>query len=159
MALGLPFDVCARGLARVGHVHGRLERVELDGGIAVLDDTYNANPDSMEAALTSLQEIAGARRKLVVLGEMRELGVYEDAGHRQIGAAAAHAGASLVFSCAALGKVYGEAAIAAGLAPSALGIHVVMGEQYPLMQSNQVRNLEQRRVTFVRGAASKPKID
>jgi MPBQ/MSBQ methyltransferase len=47
---------------------------------------------------------------------------------------------------------------AAGLVPSALGIHVVMGEQYPLMQSNPVRNLEQRRVTFVRGVTIKPKI-
>jgi SAM-dependent methyltransferase len=45
---------------------------------------------------------------------------------------------------------------AAGLAPSALGLHVVMGEQFAGMQSNQVRNLEERRVSFVRGAASKP---
>ena len=47
---------------------------------------------------------------------------------------------------------------AAGLTPSTLGMHVVMGEQYALMQSNQVRNLEQRRVAYVRGATSKPKI-
>lgn len=47
---------------------------------------------------------------------------------------------------------------ASGLAPSTLGLHVVMGEQYALMQSNQVGNLEQRRVTYVRGATSKPKI-
>jgi ubiquinone/menaquinone biosynthesis C-methylase UbiE len=47
---------------------------------------------------------------------------------------------------------------AAGLAPATLGMHVVMGEQYGLMQSNMVRNLEQQRVTFVRGAASKPQI-
>jgi hypothetical protein len=46
---------------------------------------------------------------------------------------------------------------AAGLAPSALGLHIVMGEQFALMQANQVRNLEQGRVTFVRGAVSKPK--
>lgn len=45
---------------------------------------------------------------------------------------------------------------AAGLAPSVLGIHVVMGEQFTLMQSNQVRNLEERRVNVVRGAASRP---
>lgn len=45
---------------------------------------------------------------------------------------------------------------AAGLAPSVLGIHVVMGEQFAAMQSNQVRNLEERRVKFVRGAASRP---
>jgi len=45
---------------------------------------------------------------------------------------------------------------AAGLAPSALGLHVVMGEQFAVMQSNQVRNLEERRVSFVRGATRKP---
>lgn len=45
---------------------------------------------------------------------------------------------------------------AAGLAASTLGLHVVMGEQFPIMQSNQVRNLEQRRVTFVRGITTKP---
>lgn len=45
---------------------------------------------------------------------------------------------------------------AAGLAPSVLGIHVVMGEQFSLMQANQVRNLEEHRVTFVRGAARRP---
>lgn len=47
---------------------------------------------------------------------------------------------------------------AAGLTPSTLSLHVVMGEQFTLMQSNQARNLEERRVTFVRGAVSKPKI-
>jgi SAM-dependent methyltransferase len=47
---------------------------------------------------------------------------------------------------------------AAGLTASALGMHVVMGEQYALMQSNQVRNLEQRRVAYVRGATSRPTI-
>jgi ubiquinone/menaquinone biosynthesis C-methylase UbiE len=46
---------------------------------------------------------------------------------------------------------------AAGLAPSALGLHLVMGEQFGLMQANMLRNLEERRVSFVRGAATKPK--
>lgn len=47
---------------------------------------------------------------------------------------------------------------AAGLTLSPLGMHVVMGEQYVRMQSNMVQNLEERRVAFVRGAASKPQI-
>lgn len=46
---------------------------------------------------------------------------------------------------------------AAGLTAAPLGMHVVMGNQYPLMQSSQVRNLEERRVIYVRGAASKPR--
>jgi ubiquinone/menaquinone biosynthesis C-methylase UbiE len=45
---------------------------------------------------------------------------------------------------------------AAGLAPSGLGLHLVMGEQFALMQSNQARNLEERRVRYVRGATNKP---
>lgn len=45
---------------------------------------------------------------------------------------------------------------AAGLVPSALGMHVVMGEHFALMQSNQVRNLEQRCVAYVRGVTAKP---
>jgi ubiquinone/menaquinone biosynthesis C-methylase UbiE len=45
---------------------------------------------------------------------------------------------------------------AAGLVQSTLGLHVVMGDQYSLMQANQVRNLEQRRVAYVRGAVRKP---
>ena len=45
---------------------------------------------------------------------------------------------------------------AAGLAAAPLGMHVVMGDQYALMQSSQVRNLEERRVAYVRGAVSKP---
>jgi SAM-dependent methyltransferase len=46
--------------------------------------------------------------------------------------------------------------VAAGLAASPLGLHVVMGEQFPTMQSNQVTNLEQHRVTYVRGLMTKP---
>ena len=45
---------------------------------------------------------------------------------------------------------------AAGLVQSTLGMHIVMGDQYSLMQANQVQNLEERRVVYVRGAAGKP---
>ncbi len=46
--------------------------------------------------------------------------------------------------------------VAAGLAPSPLGLHIVMGEQFATMQSNQITNLEQHRVTYVRGVMIKP---
>jgi hypothetical protein len=46
--------------------------------------------------------------------------------------------------------------VAAGLAASPLGLHVVMGEQFATMQSNQIINLEQHRVTYVRGVMIKP---
>jgi UDP-N-acetylmuramoyl-tripeptide--D-alanyl-D-alanine ligase len=116
VALGLPFEVCALGLANVHGAHGRLERVVLKGGVWLLDDTYNANPDSMEAALTTLAELAGERRRVVVLGEMRELGTYAEQAHRHVGAAAAQNNAALLFACGDLGKLYGEGAMQEGLA-------------------------------------------
>jgi MurE/MurF fusion protein len=119
VALGLPFAPSARGLAEARLAHGRLERVTLAGGVWLLDDSYNANPDSMEAAFDSLKELAGARRKLVALGEMRELGDYAEQAHRHIGAAVAQAGAAALFACGELGRLYGEGAVRAGLPPSA----------------------------------------
>ncbi|HEY4222561.1 MAG TPA: UDP-N-acetylmuramoyl-tripeptide--D-alanyl-D-alanine ligase, partial [Myxococcota bacterium] len=106
VAAGLPFDVCARGLAQVHKAHGRLERITLRGDVWLLDDTYNANPDSMEAALYALVEIAGTRKKIIVLGEMRELGAYAEQEHRHVGAGAGAAGAHTIFACGELGKLY-----------------------------------------------------
>ncbi|MBI1948020.1 MAG: UDP-N-acetylmuramoyl-L-alanyl-D-glutamate--2,6-diaminopimelate ligase [Deltaproteobacteria bacterium] len=116
VALGLPFADCALGLAGVRGAHGRLERRVRADGAWILDDTYNANPDSMEAALATMAELAGQRRRVVALGEMRELGSYAEAAHRHIGAAAAQAGAALLLCCGEHGRLYGEGAMRAGLA-------------------------------------------
>ncbi len=115
VAVGAPFRASALGLAGVRGAHGRLERRVRDDGAWILDDTYNANPDSMEAALATLVELAGARRRVVALGEMRELGSYAEQAHRHIGAAAAQAGAALLLCCGEHGRLYGEGATRAGL--------------------------------------------
>ncbi|KRB75961.1 hypothetical protein ASE01_13005 [Nocardioides sp. Root190] len=69
----------------------RMELAERADGLVVINDTYNANPDSMRAALEALRSIgtSGSRRTLAVLGEMKELGSEHDAGHRAVGAEAA----------------------------------------------------------------------
>jgi UDP-N-acetylmuramoyl-tripeptide--D-alanyl-D-alanine ligase len=66
---------------------GRLE-VAVKGGVTLLLDHYNANPDSMRAALETLRRWP-ARRRLAALGEMRELGDHTEQGHREVGEAAA----------------------------------------------------------------------
>jgi len=86
-ALGLSLDECASGLAATKLSGQRLASSEVRG-VTMIDDTYNANPDSMEAALHALHELPGVQRRLAVLGHMGELGSYADEGYRRVGRAA-----------------------------------------------------------------------
>jgi UDP-N-acetylmuramoyl-tripeptide--D-alanyl-D-alanine ligase len=95
-ALGLPLDRAHEGLAGVRLSPWRGEELPLRGGGFVVNDAYNANPDSMRAALEHLAERAGSRRKLAVLGEMAELGVSAENYHREIGELAARLGIDVI---------------------------------------------------------------
>jgi UDP-N-acetylmuramoyl-tripeptide--D-alanyl-D-alanine ligase len=85
---GLSLEECAEGLAMLRLTKGRLEQ-KLIRGIQILDDTYNANPDSVGAALRTLSSMPAAGRRIAVLGRMGELGVEAERGHRQVGEVAA----------------------------------------------------------------------
>lgn len=96
---------------------GRVSIVELADGTIVIDDSYNANPDSIRAALASLAEIAKKedRRAVVVLGEMRELGDHAKAAHAEIGDAIVAGNVGLVISCGGLADVAIDVAARAGI--------------------------------------------
>jgi UDP-N-acetylmuramoyl-tripeptide--D-alanyl-D-alanine ligase len=79
---GLSWDEIVNGL-RSGTTQLRLMAVRTESGALILDDTYNASPDSMLAALNLLNELDG--RKIGVLGDMLELGQYEWQGHEMVG--------------------------------------------------------------------------
>lgn len=82
--LGVPDADIARGLAQVKGEAMRLE-VSRHAEICIINDAYNANPDSMRAALDTFDEVARtADRRVVVLGDMLELGEYTQAAHREI---------------------------------------------------------------------------
>lgn len=90
--LGLDDDSIARGLGQVEPLPMRMERFTM-GSICVWLDAYNANPDSMVAALRTFVECeAGTGRLVAVLGAMHELGEHAEALHRMVGEAAAAAG-------------------------------------------------------------------
>lgn len=92
---------CEAGFARadVGAGAGRLVPRVLGDGLAVIDDTYNANPASTCASILAAAEIARAtkRRLVLVLGEMKELGDESRRGHNEVGEVAAESGAAEVF--------------------------------------------------------------
>jgi len=93
----------------------RMEVRELGNHITLINDSYNANPESMRAALAATASMAAGRRSWAVLGEMRELGESSRAEHESLGRAAAAMGIDrLVCIGEALLPTH-EAALAAGL--------------------------------------------
>jgi UDP-N-acetylmuramoyl-tripeptide--D-alanyl-D-alanine ligase len=109
-AIGVPAEAVAEGLGRAEPPHDRLE-IRRVGDITLLDDVYNASPASAAAALDVLGQLAAPGRALILFGDMLELGVESEPGHRAVGRAVARSPAR------ALATV-GEAA-AAWLRPEA----------------------------------------
>ncbi len=90
-ALGLEREPVAAALAATRPAPHRLE-VHAVAGVRILDDTYNANPDSMRAALEVLRDVGAPGRRWALLGDMGEQGPAAEAGHAEMGRAAVAAG-------------------------------------------------------------------
>lgn len=90
---GMNWQEILEGLSQ-GHTQLRLAAVRSETGALLLDDTYNASPESMLAALNLLDELDG--RKIAVLGDMLELGPYERGGHEMVGLRAAQVASVLL---------------------------------------------------------------
>jgi UDP-N-acetylmuramoyl-tripeptide--D-alanyl-D-alanine ligase len=88
LALGVPVNTSARALAQFAPVQGRQVEYTLASGAIVIDDTYNANPASVQAAMDSLGTRVGSR--VLVLGQLAELGTHSEELHAQIGQWVAH---------------------------------------------------------------------
>lgn len=123
LELGLTLEECARGLESARLTGGRLEMKDIRG-VRILDDTYNANPDSMEAALKTLRSLQGVRRRVAVLGRMGELGSYETEGYERVGRAAA-ANADILIAVGPETVAMADAARAAGLSGVVQAVNVV----------------------------------
>ena len=90
-AFGVSLEECAAGLVSAPLANARLQIREIHG-VQFIDDSYNANPDSMKAALRTLMELDADGKRIAVLGRMLELGEESERGHREVGEAAATLG-------------------------------------------------------------------
>jgi UDP-N-acetylmuramoyl-tripeptide--D-alanyl-D-alanine ligase len=113
-AFGLSIEECAAGLTAAPLTKARLQIKEI-GGVQFLDDSYNANPDSMKAALRTLVELDAEGKRIAVLGEMRELGAESERGHREVGETAATLGVNQLITIGDTAKLIAEGARTAGL--------------------------------------------
>jgi UDP-N-acetylmuramoyl-tripeptide--D-alanyl-D-alanine ligase len=108
---GMNWQEILEGLNQ-GHTQLRLAAVRSQTGALLLDDTYNASPESMLAALNLLSELDG--RKVAVLGDMLELGPYERSGHEMVGLRAAQV-ANVLLTLGERAHIFAEAARRAGM--------------------------------------------
>ncbi|MCJ0875247.1 UDP-N-acetylmuramoyl-tripeptide--D-alanyl-D-alanine ligase [Streptomyces sp. AP-93] len=99
IGLGADVEKTAAALSRAVLVAtGRMEVTDRNDGVRVINDAFNANPDSMKAALTALEAMNDGRRILSVLGEMKELGADGTDGHRQVGRLVAASGVNVLIA-------------------------------------------------------------
>ena len=112
--LGLVRPAVQDGLAECKPAKMRLQFWEADG-VRVLDDAYNANADSVIAALETLCDLPLQGRRVAVLGDMAELGTQSEAAHAEVGRRAAELGIGQLFAVGRMAPVIAAAARAAGL--------------------------------------------
>ncbi len=93
---------------------GMRQRVREIGGITVIEDCYNASPDSQKAGLNSLCKIAKGR-KIAVLGDMLELGSYSETAHRNVGEYAAECGVDMLYTYGVQSQFMADSAKKSGL--------------------------------------------
>lgn len=97
-AAGLSLQEIKNGIKNFEPEHGRMNIVKTQKGITVIDDTYNANPASMEAAITALCSLKGKNKGFLIAGDMLEMGSYAEEAHHNVGVFAAKSGISGIYT-------------------------------------------------------------
>jgi len=141
---GLSWQEIVDGL-QTGRAQLRLVAVRTESGAIILDDTYNASPESTLAALNLLEDLEG--RKIAVLGDMLELGQYEEQGHTMVGARAAEV-ANVLVTVGDRARIIASAAANSGLATSKIKEFDAAEQSFDFLREN----LTSQDVVLVKGS-------
>ncbi|NJL60039.1 MAG: UDP-N-acetylmuramoyl-tripeptide--D-alanyl-D-alanine ligase [Desulfobacteraceae bacterium] len=112
----LSADEIRAGLEKSEPVHGRMNIILLANEVYLIDDTYNANPGSMKAAIKTLNSLKNNGRAIFVAGDMRELGEHSPRLHEEIGAEAARSGIAKLYVTGTFAQNFADGAILNGMA-------------------------------------------
>ena len=145
LAEGLNWQEIIDGLRR-GHTQLRLVAVRSESGALILDDTYNASPESMLASLNLLDELEG-KRKIAVLGDMLELGPYERQGHEMVGMRTSQV-ADILVTLGPRAHMYAQAGRRSGMRASQI---FEWEENAPVIEWLQ-KNLSKDDVALIKGS-------
>ncbi len=163
LATGAPLASVSEGLAHYQPMGGRMERLSLPRNIIVINDTYNANPQSMEVALRSLCKLKGESRGVAVLGDMGELGVSAGAAHRAAGALVAELGVDFLFALGRFAPEIAEGATRAGMDPHRVHVgtshdetsgqlrQILQGNDWVLVKGSRAMEMERVVEALTRG--------
>ena len=121
ISLGISPEVVAEALSNAGpRSPWRMQVEQGANDVTVINDAYNANPDSMQAALVAAADIANARRLGIVVGEMLELGNQSGSAHVELGTAVAKAAPAWVIAVGSVAEQIESGAVSAGLSPEVI---------------------------------------
>ena len=118
LAAGLSLKQCCAALAQSQPEKGRQRMIHTKSGLTVIDDAYNANPDSMAASLATFSAIDVNGKRVAVLGDMLELGDFAREGHERMGRLAAKFQVDALVCVGELSRAMASSAIGAGMDPS-----------------------------------------
>jgi len=150
LALQIPLPHIQQGLAAVQPVPGRLQTRFANSGLRVIDDSYNANPDSVAAAIEVLRSAPG--RHWLVLGDLAELGTQAESLHGQVGERARMAGIDELWS-------FGRMSHAASAAFGPSGQHFDNREKLAMALKQIVSNWDTVLVKGSRSAGMEQVVD
>ncbi len=114
-AMGLSKETIKAGLEAFRPLAGRMAHIETRTGIHVIDDAYNANPGSMQAAIDALAALKGGNRAFLVAGDMLELGEAAPALHHDVGRVAAAGGIDRLYLTGTFVRDMADGALSAGM--------------------------------------------
>ncbi len=113
-ALDMKKEIIREGLSQLQPLAGRMKIMKIRG-LTILDDTYNASPKSFIAAIETLRDLSPKGKKILVAGDMLELGKGASLSHKETGVYVAHSGIDTLITCGNLAGYIAQGAIGSGM--------------------------------------------